>query len=84
MALTDECEHGIENPIMCCAICRRRFKRVALKTHHRLPHGWVSMEAQYDSRCPGCSGHIDAGEDIFRVDEGSPFICQTCAVEEMP
>lgn len=65
-----------------CSLCRRANARSLLRSHE-LPPGWVVMEAGFDSQCPGCGGFINSGEEIFRPCEGDPFICHTCALEEL-
>lgn len=65
-----------------CSLCRRASARDLLRRDDT-PPGWVVMEAGYDSRCPGCGGFINQGERIYRPCEGDPFICGTCALEEM-
>lgn len=66
-----------------CSLCNRADKRRRLRTGMQLPRALATTEAAFDSRCPGCGGFINSGEEIYRFDPAEPFVCESCAIEEM-
>lgn len=71
--MTEPCE---KHELIGCTYCSG-------KERSSRPVAVIQAEAQFDSRCPGCYGHIGAGERIYKLDEDDPFECESCFNHQM-
>lgn len=71
----DECIHGLTPAT--CTMCKSRVVKQALHSG-QLPRDVMVYEAHMDSRCPGCGGHIGAGERIYKRRDEPNFECESC------